>query len=380
MFNPDVLDQPQAEIIDPLQLKDPMQFTALQIATLLKGSIDGNPEAKVSHVAKIEEATDGSLSFVANPKYHEYLYSTKASIIIINEDMELQAPVTPTLIRVKDAYSSFAFLLEKYNEMSSRQGRHGIEQPSYMSKTVTMGKDVYIGAFSYIGENVIIGDRVRIYPGCYIGDNVILDEDACLYAGVKIYDGCSIGARVVIHSGTVVGGDGFGFAPQKDGSFKKVPQIGNVIVEDDVEIGANTTIDRATMGSTIIRRGVKLDNLIQIAHNVEIGSNTVIAAQTGVSGSTKVGKNCMIGGQVGMVGHIQIADGTRINAQSGLSKSVTTPDTALNGSPAFDYKSTLKSQAIFRNLPELQQRIQKLEEMVQELTNLLQASNISANK
>lgn len=357
-----------------------MQFTALQIATLLKGSIEGNPEAKVSHVAKIEEAGEGSLSFVANPKYEEYLYTTKASIIIVNDDLELHGEVIPTLIRVRDAYSSFALLLEKYNEMLSRKGKHGIEQPSYMSKTVTMGKDVYIGAFSYIGENVIIGDRVRIYPGCYIGDNVILDEDACIFAGVKIYDGCSIGARVVIHSGTVVGGDGFGFAPQKDGTFKKVPQIGNVIVEDDVEIGANTTIDRATMGSTIIRKGVKLDNLIQIAHNVEIGAHTVIAAQTGVSGSTKVGRHCMIGGQVGMVGHIQIADGTRINAQSGLSKSVPTPNTVLNGSPAFDYKSTLKSQAIFRNLPELQQRIQKLEEMVQELTNLLQSTNIPESK
>lgn len=352
-----------------------MQFTALQIATLIKGKIEGDPEVKVSHVAKIEEATEGSLSFVANPKYEEYLYKTKASIIIVNDALEITEPIVPTVIRVKDAYSGFALLLEKYNEIISRSGKHGIEQPSYVSKSASIGKDVYIGAFAYIGENVLIGDRARIYPGCYIGDNAVIGEDSKIFPGVKVYDGCSVGNRVIIHAGTVIGADGFGFAPQKDGSFKKVPQIGNVIIEDDVEIGANTSIDRATMGSTIIRKGVKLDNLIQVAHNVEIGENTVIAAQAGVSGSTKVGKNCMIGGQVGMVGHIQIADGTQINAQSGLSKSVTATNTALNGSPAFDYKSSLKSQAIFRNLPELQQRLMKLEDTVKELTALLKEQN-----
>lgn len=357
-----------------------MQFTALQIATLTKGKIEGNPEAKVSHVAKIEEASEGSLSFVANPKYQEFLYSSNASVIIVNEDLEITAPVKATLIKVKDAYSSFAFLLEKYNEIISRTGKNGIEQPSYISKTASIGKDVYVGAFTYIGNNVIIGDNVKIFPGCYIGDNVVINEESKIYAGVKIYDGCSLGSRVVIHSGTVIGGDGFGFAPQKDGTYKKVPQIGNVIIEDDVEIGANTTIDRATMGSTVIRKGVKLDNLIQIAHNVEIGENTVIAAQTGISGSTKVGKNCIVGGQVGMVGHIHIADGTRINAQSGISKSITGPNAALTGSPAFDYKSSLKSQAIFRNLPQLQQRLLKLEEMVEELTALLDSQNISIKK
>lgn len=355
-----------------------MQFTALQIATLIKGKIDGDPDAKVSHVAKIEEAIEGSLSFIANPKYEEYLYTTKASIIIINDSLQVTEDVKPTLIRVKDAYSGFAFLLEKYNEMS-RSGKHGIEQPSYVSKTASIGKDVYIGAFSYIGENVIIGDGVKIYPGCYVGNNVVINVDSKIYSGVKIYEGCSLGCRVVIHSGTVIGGDGFGFAPQNDGKYKKIPQIGNVIIEDDVEIGANTTIDRATMGSTCIRKGVKLDNLIQIAHNVEIGENTVIAAQTGVSGSTKVGKNCVIGGQVGIVGHIHIADGTRINAQSGLSKSITTPNNTLTGSPAYDYKSSLKSQAIFRNLPELHHRLLKLEETIEELTALLN-QNISVNK
>ena len=260
--------------------------------------------------------------------------------------------------------------------MVSKEGKNGIEQPSFVSKTASIGKDVYIAAFAYVGENVIIGDRVKIYPGCYIGDNVVINEDSVLYSGVKVYNDCSIGSRVVLHSGTVIGGDGFGFAPLKDGTYKKVPQIGNVIIEDDVEIGANTTIDRATMGSTYIRKGVKLDNLIQIAHNVEIGENTVIAAQTGVSGSTKIGKNCIIGGQVGIVGHIHIADGTRINAQSGLSKSVTDANAALNGSPAFDYKSSLKSQAIFRNLPDLNQRIIKLEETVEQLTAML--NNVSS--
>ncbi len=357
-----------------------MQFTALQIATLIKGSIEGNPDAKVSKVAKIEDAGDGALSFIANPKYEEYLYSTNASILIINDSLEVTQKVKPTLIRVKDAYSGFAYLLEKYNEIISKSGKNGIEQPSFVSKTASIGKDVYIGAFTYIGDNVIIGDNVKIYPGCYIGDNVVINEDSRLFAGVKIYDGCSLGSRVIIHSGSVIGGDGFGFAPQNDGTYRKVPQIGNVIIEDDVEIGANTTIDRATMGSTIIKKGVKLDNLIQIAHNVEIGENTVIAAQTGISGSTKVGKNAIVGGQVGIVGHIQIADGTRINAQSGVSKTVNEPNTALTGSPAYDYKSSLKSQAIFRNLPELQQRLIKLEEMVAELSSLLNKQQVKENQ
>jgi UDP-3-O-[3-hydroxymyristoyl] glucosamine N-acyltransferase len=357
-----------------------MQLTALQIATLIKGKIEGKPEAKVNNVAKIEEATEGCLCFIANPKYEEYLYTTKAGIIIINDSLEVKGQVKPTLIRVKDAYSGFAFLLEKFDDFFSRSGKIGIEQPSYVAKTASIGKRVYIGAFTYIGDNVIIGDNVKIYPGCYIGDNVVINEDSRIYAGVKIYDGCSLGSRIVIHSGSVIGGDGFGFAPQEGGPWKKIPQIGNVIIEDDVEIGANTTIDRATMGSTIIHKGVKFDNLIQIAHNVEIGENSILAAQTGVSGSTKVGKNCVIGGQVGMVGHIQIADGTRVNAKSGISKSITAPNTTLNGAPAFDYKSSLKSQAIFRNLPELQQRIQQLEEAVQELTSLLITQNIEVKK
>ncbi len=357
-----------------------MQFTAQQIATLIQGKLEGNPDAKVSDVARIEEAVEGSLCFLSNPKYEEYLYTSKASIIIVNETLELSKPVQPTLIRVKDAYSGFAFLLEKYNEMVSGGSKTGIEQPSFVAKTAKLGKDVYIGAFSYIGENAVLGDGVKVYPGCYIGRNVVIGAGSMFYSGVKIYDECVLGSRVVIHSGSVIGGDGFGFAPLGDGTYRKIPQMGNAVIEDDVEIGANTTIDRATMGSTIIRKGVKLDNLIMVGHNAEIGEHTVIAAQTGISGSTKIGKNCIIGGQVGIVGHIQLADGTRINAQSGLSKSITTRNTTVNGTPAFDHKSSLKSQAIFRNLPEMQQRLQKLEETIQELTALLSTQNLEYKK
>lgn len=357
-----------------------MQFTAQQIATLVQGKLEGDPDAKVSGVAKIEEAQKGDLCFLSNPKYEEYLYSSTASVIIVNETLETVHPVIPTLIRVKDAYSSFAFLLEQYNKMISGSDKTGIEQPCYISPSASIGKNVYIGAFSYIGDQTVIGDGVKIYPGSYVGNNVVINADSKVFAGVKIYHGCQLGSRVVIHSGSVIGGDGFGFAPLKDGTYKKIAQIGNVIIEDDVEIGANTTIDRATMGSTIIRSGVKLDNLIQVAHNVEIGANTVIAAQTGISGSTKIGRNCVIGGQVGIVGHIHIADGTRINAQSGLSKSVSNENTTLNGTPAFEYKSSLKSQAIFRNLPELQHRLLKLEETVHELTALLSTQNLEYKK
>jgi len=357
-----------------------MQFTAQQIATLIQGKLEGDPEARVSDVAKIEEAVNGSLCFISNPKYEEYLYTSRASIIIVNESLELTQPVKPTLIRVKDAYSGFAFLLEKYNQLISGGSKSGIEQPSYISPTATLGKDVYVGAFAYIGEHAVIGDGVKIYPGCYIGNNVVIRENSKIYSGVKIYDECRLGCNVVIHSGAVIGGDGFGFAPLEDGTYKKIPQMGNVIIEDDVEIGANTTVDRATMGSTVIRKGVKLDNLIMIAHNVEIGEHTVIAAQTGISGSTKIGKYCVIGGQVGVVGHIHLADGTRINAQSGLSKSISNPNTTLNGTPAFEHKSSLKSQAIFRNLPDMQHRLQKLEDTIQELSALLSTQNLEYKK
>lgn len=343
-----------------------MQFTAAQISMLLNGKIEGNADAAVTSFGKIEEAGEGQLTFLANPKYEDYLYSTKASIAIVNEELKLERQVHPTLIRVKDAYSAFAQLLSKYQEMVNQQMK-GIQEPSYICKSATLGNDVFIGAFSYIGENVKIGDNTKIFPGSFIGDNVQIGKDCIIHPDVKIYHDCILNNHVTIHAGTVIGSDGFGFAPQADGSFKKVPQIGNVVIEDHVEIGANTTIDRATMGSTIIRVGAKLDNLIQIAHNVEVGTSTVIAAQAGVSGSTKIGNNVMIGGQAGLVGHIQIADGSKINAQSGVSKSLKEPYSAVTGSPAADYSSALRSQAVFRNLPELEKRIHELEKIVKQL-------------
>ncbi|MBC7829903.1 MAG: UDP-3-O-(3-hydroxymyristoyl)glucosamine N-acyltransferase [Chitinophagaceae bacterium] len=343
-----------------------MQFTASQIALIINGKIEGNPDASIGSFGKIEEAQPGQLSFLANPKYEDYLYHTGASIIIVNESQTLQKPLSSTLIRVPDAYSAFAILLSKYQEMRTQQ-MHGIQEPSYISKTAVLGTNVFIGAFSYIGENAVIGNNVKIFPGVYVGNNVRIHDNTMLHPGVKIYHDCVLGKNVTVHAGTVIGSDGFGFAPQADGTFKKVPQIGNVIVEDQVEIGANATIDRATMGSTVIKSGAKLDNLIQIAHNVEVGNNTAIAAQAGVSGSTKIGHNVMIGGQAGIVGHIQIADGSRINAQSGVSKSIKTPNTSVTGSPAFDYASALRSQAVTRNLPELEKRIIELENMVKQL-------------
>jgi UDP-3-O-[3-hydroxymyristoyl] glucosamine N-acyltransferase len=343
-----------------------MQFTAAQIAMLINGKIEGDPNAVVHSFGKIEEAEKGQLSFLANPKYEDYLYTCRASIVIINETLPLKQAITPTVIRVADAYSAFAALLAKYQEMVTQQ-LAGIQEPSYISKTAKLGQQVFIGAFAYIGENVVIGDNVKIFPNAYIGDNVQIGNNSIIHPGVKIYHDCVLGRNVIVHAGTVIGSDGFGFAPQKDGSFKKVPQIGNVVVEDYVEIGANATIDRATMGSTLIKAGAKLDNLIQIAHNVEVGHNTVIAAQAGVSGSTKIGNNVMIGGQAGIVGHIQIADGSKINAQSGVSKSIKTPNAAVTGSPAFEYTSALRSQAVSRKLPDLEKRIKELEKLVQQL-------------
>nr|HNH20791.1 UDP-3-O-(3-hydroxymyristoyl)glucosamine N-acyltransferase [Ferruginibacter sp.] len=316
---------------------------------------------------KIEEAQAGQLSFLANPKYEEYLYSTRASIIIINEAQELKQPIGATLIRVPDAYSAFATLLDKYQQIQ-RQQLSGIQQPVYIAATAKTGDNVFIGAFTYLGENVVLGNGVKVYPNVFLGDNVTVGDHTILHPGVRVYHDCVIGKHVTIHAGTVIGSDGFGFAPQADGSLKKVPQIGNVIIEDHVEIGANATIDRATIGSTLIKSGAKLDNLLQIAHNVEVGNNSVIAAQTGISGSTKVGKNVMIGGQVGIVGHLKIADGVKINAQSGVSKSIKTPNTAVTGSPAFDYTAALRSQVASRNLPELEKRVAELEKLLKELT------------
>jgi UDP-3-O-[3-hydroxymyristoyl] glucosamine N-acyltransferase len=343
-----------------------MQFSASQIALIINGKVEGDPDTKVASFGKIEEARAGQLAFLANPKYEDYLYTTAATIIIINETQELRQPVAASLIRVPDAYTAFATLLDTYQQLV-RQQMTGIHEPSYIAANVVMGEQVFVGAFAYLGDNVKIGNNVKIFPQVFVGDNVTIGDNTILHPGVKIYHDCIIGKNVTVHACTVIGSDGFGFAPQADGSFKKVPQIGNVVVEDFVEIGANATIDRATIGSTLIKSGAKLDNLIQIAHNVEVGNNTVIAAQAGVSGSTKLGNNVMIGGQAGIVGHIQIADGSKINAQSGVSKSIKQPNTAVTGSPAYDYTSTLRSQALSRNLPEMERRLKELEKIVQQL-------------
>ncbi len=341
-----------------------MQFSAAQIAQIINGTVEGDAEAIVHSFGKIEEAKTGQLAFLANPKYEDFLYSTHASVIIVNQHQQLKQPIKATLIRVADAYSSFATLLDKYQQIRTQQ-LTGIQQPVYIDPSAKTGDNIFIGAFAYLGEKVVVGDGSKIFPGVYLGNNVIIGNNTILYPGVKIYHDCVIGSNVVIHAGTVIGSDGFGYAPQQDGSLKKVPQIGNVVIEDGVEIGANTTIDRATIGSTLIRSGAKLDNLLQIAHNVDIGNNSVIAAQSGVSGSTKIGKNVMIGGQAGIVGHIQIADGSKINAQSGVSKSIKIPNSAVTGSPAYDYTAALRSQAISRNLPQLEKRIKDLEDLVQ---------------
>lgn len=343
-----------------------MEFTAKQIAEKIDGKIEGDPDIKVSSFGKLEEAIEGQLAFLANPKYEEFLYTTKASIIIINASLAVERKLNATLIRVTDAYSSFAAILTAYSQMA-KANLTGIQEPSYISQAVTMGTNIFVGAFTYIGNNVTIGNDVKLYPQVFLGDNVTIGDGSIIYPGVKIHHDCVIGKNVSLHAGCVIGGDGFGYAPQSDGSFTKVPQIGNVVVEDNVEIGANTTIDRATIGSTFIKTGAKLDNLIQIAHNVEIGNNTVIAAQSGVSGSTKIGKNVMIGGQAGVVGHIQIADGSKINAQSGVAKSIKTPNTSVTGSPAFDYGHALRSQILSRNLPEMEKRIKELEQMMEQL-------------
>ena len=342
-----------------------MQFTAAQIAALINGKTEGNPEVKVHNIAKIEEAGEGDLSFIANPKYEPYAYTTGASILLVSDDLVLEKEISPVLIRVANPYMAFSKLLNHYQKLTGeKQGR---ETPHFIHETAEVSEEVYIGAFAYIGKNAKVGKGSQIYPHTYIGEEVEVGNDTKIYSGVKIYPQCKIGNDCIIHAGTVIGSDGFGFAPKEDGTYQKVPQIGNVIIENDVEIGANTTIDSATLGSTIIRKGTKLDNLIQVGHNVEIGEYTVIAAQTGISGSTKLGKQCMIGGQVGFVGHISIADGTKINAQSGISKSIKETGQAWNGSPAFAYRDCLKSQVYFKRLPEMAEQIRALEKMIHSL-------------
>lgn len=335
-----------------------MIFKAKEIAELLDGSVEGDENATVHKLSKIEEGEPGSLSFLANPKYTQFIYTSQASIVIVDEDFKAEQPVQATLVRVKNAYSAFAQLLEVYNKI--KLDKKGISKNASIAESAKIGKDVYIGPQAVIGENAVIGDKAKIYPQTYIGDNSTVGEETTIFAGVKIYSDIVVGSNCVIHSGVVIGADGFGFAPQEDNNYQKIAQIGNVILEDNVEIGANTTIDRATLGSTIIRRGAKLDNLIQIAHNVEVGENTVIAAQSGIAGSTKVGKNCMIAAQVGIIGHIKIGDNVKIAAQSGVSNSVK-DGAIIFGSPAFDARDYRRSYVHFRNLPKIVERIDKLE-------------------
>ena len=338
-----------------------MKFTAEQIASILDGEVSGNPNAEVYRLSKIEEGTEGSLTFLSNPKYLNYIYSTQASVTIVNKTFIPENELATTLIKVEDAYQAFSKLLEFYDQV--KNNKTGIEQPSVISQGVTYGDNFYLGSFSYIGTNVTLGDNVKIYPNCFIGDNVTIGNNVSIFAGAKVYSESIIGNFCAIHSGAIIGSDGFGFAPHADGTYSKIPQIGNVIIEDYVDIGSCTTIDRATMGSTIIRKGVKLDNQIQIAHNVEIGENTVIAAQTGVAGSTKIGKNCMIGGQVGFAGHLTIGNNVRIQAQSGVGRNVKDGE-ILQGSPTFGYTDFSKSYVHFKNLPKIVSEFEDLKKTI----------------
>jgi UDP-3-O-[3-hydroxymyristoyl] glucosamine N-acyltransferase len=343
-----------------------MQFTAHQLSLMLNGTVEGDPSVAVNGLAKIEEARVGSLTFLSNPKYEQYLYTTNASVVIVNNDQALAQPVKATLIRVPNAYSAITVLLERYSTI--KLDKSGIEQPCFIHPTAIIGENAYIGAFAYIGPNVKMGNNCKIYPDCFIADDVILGNNVTLFPGVKVYFDCVLGNNVIIHSGTIIGADGFGFAPASDGTYVKISQIGNVVIEDDVEIGSNTTVDRATMGSTIVRKGAKLDNLVQIAHNVEIGANTVVAAQTGISGSTKVGDNCVIGGQAGFVGHISIAKGSQIMAKSGINKDITEEGKKWGGTPFFTgYIENMRREASAAHLPELIKRVTELEKIIAEL-------------
>ena len=344
-----------------------LSFTAQQIALLIQGKIEGDATAVVRNFGKIESAMPGEISFLANPKYEDFIYSTKASVIIVNESLVLKKQVAATLLRVPDAYAAFATLLTKYQEMKN-ENLVGIQSPSFIAGTAKLGEQNFVAAFAYIGENVQTGKQVKIFPGAVIGENVKIGNNVTIHAGVIIYSDCVLGDNVTIHSGSIIGSDGFGFAPKADGTYQKIPQLGNVIIEDDVEIGSNTTIDRATIGSTIIKKGVKIDNLIQIAHNVEIGENTVIAAQVGISGSTKIGKGVMMGGQSGTIGHLTIADGIKIAARTGITKDFKQAGITLSGYPAREQSAFLRTQVSLKNLSELEKRVKELEIMVQQLS------------
>jgi len=341
-----------------------MEFKAQSIADFLGGKIEGDGTVSVSDVAKIEEGKPGTLAFLANPKYNKYLYETEASVVIVNMDLELESEVKATLIRVPDAYKAFASLLELYQQ--AKGSKTGIENPSFVDATANVGSEIYVGAFAYIGKNVKIGNYVKIYPQVYIGDNCTIDDDCVLFPGVKIYENTKIGKACIIHAGAVIGADGFGFAPMDDGTYKKIPQVGNVIIEDLVEIGANTTIDCATMGSTIIRKGTKIDNLVQIAHNVEVGENTVMAALTGIAGSTKIGKNCRFGGQVGVAGHISIGDNVNLGAMTGVTNNIKSNKTVLLA-PAMDIAQAAKVTVVYRNLPALREQVIDLAKQVAQI-------------
>ena len=344
-----------------------MEFSAQQIADLLNGKIVGNAEVAVNGLSKIEEGKTGTLSFLANPKYEEFIYNTDSSIVIVNEDFEPQKsiPKNCTLIKVPEAYSAFAKLLEMYDKALAKDPK--IEEMAYISPSAKIGKDVYIGAFAYVADNVVIGDNTQVYPNTYVGDNVEIGSNTVIYSGVHIYRDCKIGNYCTLHSGAIIGADGFGFAPNSENNYQKVPQIGNTILKDHVSIGANTTVDRATLGSTIVEKGVKLDNLVQIGHNVVIGENTVMAAQVGIAGSTKLGKNIMIGGQAGIVGHIDIADGVKIGAQSGVGKGIRKEGETILGSPAFESEDYKKAYMGFRRLPFILNKLRELESELQQL-------------
>ena len=343
-----------------------MDFRATDLAAFLKGEIIGNGDVRVSNVSKIEEGKEGTLAFLANPKYEHYIYETRASIVLVNKSFVPKKEIKATLIKVEDAYKAFASLLDLYVQAKGKL-KAGIEQPSFIAENVKTGEDIFVGAFSYIGKNAQIGNNVKIFPQVFIGENVQIGDDCIIYAGVKIYDDTVIGNRCIIHSGVVIGSDGFGFAPTEDGSYKKIPQIGNAILEDDVEIGANTAIDRATMGATYIRKGAKIDNLVQIAHNCDIGQNTVFAAQVGIAGSTKVGHNCTFGGQVGLGGHITVGDRVTLGAQSGAVQNIK-DDQIMLGSPAIDIKVAMKAYVMLRRLPEIRNDLLQLRKEFDALT------------
>lgn len=344
-----------------------MEFTAAIIADFLKGTVEGDPQVRVNTIARIEEGFSGALSFLANPKYEHYIYTTGSSVVLVNNDFRPTEKVTATLVRVEDSYKAFAALLSLYEQ--SKPVKKGVHPTAVIEESARIGKEIYVGPYVYIGENVVIGDGCRLYPHTSIGDNTTIGDNTVIYAGVKIYHECIIGRNCKIHAGSVIGADGFGFAPQSESEFMKIPQIGNVILEDNVEIGANACIDRATIGSTIIRKGVKLDNLIQIGHNVEVGENTVMAGQTGIAGSTKIGKNCMFAGQVGVAGHISVADGARVGAQAGIAGAVKKPDSTIMGSPAIDYQNFMKSFVIFKKLPEMKVSLERLEKEFKKTDN-----------